>query len=132
MAGPNIASHGPFFQHLARAVTKETRSAFVVLGSADATNLKGLLKHLIQSATQSRDSLNDEEDEVAPESLRPGPRLLNYDLNILSDWFVSQELDQVVVAFRDSEAFDGVLLSEVIQQLRLDVVCLYENLCLHL
>ncbi|KAL8969992.1 MAG: hypothetical protein Q9197_004052 [Variospora fuerteventurae] len=46
------------------------------------------------------------------------PRL-SYDLQILCDHVRSQSIDRVVLAFHDSEAFDGTLLSDLIELISL-------------
>lgn len=43
---------------------------------------------------------------------------LSYDLQILCDHVRSQSIDRVVLAFHDSEAFDGTLLSDLIELIR--------------
>lgn len=102
------------FEHLGRDIVTQTRSAFVLLTSAECPNLKTLLKDLIKNAT-ARSTEDDEDDEVAGNASQKGPKLLNYDLQLLYLWFRIQNLDQVVVAFQDSEAFDGSLLGEAIE-----------------
>lgn len=55
---------------------------------------------------------------MAGNASQKGPKLLTYDLQLLYLWFRIQDLDQLVVAFQDSEAFDGSLLGEAIELLR--------------
>ncbi|EON62045.1 hypothetical protein W97_01264 [Coniosporium apollinis CBS 100218] len=117
VAGPSIASHRTLFEHLGREIVAQTRSAFVLLTSAECPNLKTLLKNLIKNAT-ARSTEEDEDDEVAGNASQKGPKLLTYDLQLLYLWFRIQDLDQLVVAFQDSEAFDGSLLGEAIELLR--------------
>lgn len=105
------------FEHLGREIVAQTRSAFVLLTSAECPNLKTLLKNLIKNAT-ARSTEENEDDEVAGNTSQKGPKLLNYDLQLLYLWFRVQNLDQLVVAFQDSEAFDGSLLGEAIELLR--------------
>lgn len=49
-----------------------------------------------------------------------GPRMLPYDLNVLYQYVLSQKSKSLVLAFRDSEAFDSGVLSDLISLLRLD------------
>jgi origin recognition complex subunit 3 len=43
-----------------------------------------------------------------------GRKLLNYDLEILNGYVKAHGTKKVIVAFQDSEAFDSVLLAELI------------------
>ncbi|KAF4535182.1 Origin recognition complex subunit 3 [Lasiodiplodia theobromae] len=113
VAGPSIASHAQFFDSLAQRTAGEADSAFVALTSSECPNLKTLLKHLIRKATSAED--DDGDELVAPR--RKGPKLLNYDLQLLLDWCKERNPAHVVVTFRDSEAFEGPLLADAIQLL---------------
>lgn len=46
-----------------------------------------------------------------------GPKLLNYDLQILYDYVQAHAVQKVVVGFQDSEAFDASLLADLISQI---------------
>lgn len=115
LAGPSIAAHTTLFEQLAERITEETSMTFALVTSTDAPNLKTVLKAIIKSAT-SRKSLDDDEMELVSAS-RKGPKLLNYDLQLLHDWVQENGVEQVVVSFRDIEAFDSNVLSETIEQL---------------
>jgi origin recognition complex subunit 3 len=116
LAGPSIAAHAIFFDQLSKRIASETAiSTFSLITSTDSPNLKSLLKVLITSAT-TQTSLDDEDEELVSRK-RKGPKLLNYDLQLLYEWVVENGVDQVVVAFRDSEAFDSSVLSETIELL---------------
>ncbi|KAF2088296.1 hypothetical protein K490DRAFT_40083 [Saccharata proteae CBS 121410] len=115
VAGPSIASHGKFFGSLAREVVEETSSCFVSLSSNECPNLKTLLKNLISKATSQ--VAEDEDGEEQLSTRRKGPKLLNYDLQILYEWFQEQDLRHVVVAIQDSEASEGHLLADAISLL---------------
>lgn len=118
LTGPSIASHGLLFDQMAESVMASDRNIFVSLTSNLAPNLKTLLKHLIQKATAS-DLGADEDDEVdAPRTNKKRSRYLNYDLQLLFDYTKDKGVSRVVVAFQDCEAFDGSLLSDVIELLR--------------
>ncbi|OMP87239.1 Origin recognition complex subunit 3 [Diplodia seriata] len=112
VAGPSIASHAQFFDSLAQRTVGEAGSTFVALTSSECPNLKTLLKHLIRKAT----SAEDDGDELVA-TRRKGPKLLNYDLQLLLDWCRERNPARVVVTFRDSEAFEGPLLADAIQLL---------------
>jgi origin recognition complex subunit 3 len=115
IAGPSIASHGPFFARLGRRIKKdETNSAYVVLTSGESPNLKTLLKNLIKKVTSLAE---DDEDEDLDQPARPsrhGPKLLNFDLGHVQEWRKKNHVSSIVVALQDSEAFDAGLLADVI------------------
>lgn len=50
--------------------------------------------------------------------LMKGRKLLNYDLNLLCEYARRRGLQKIVIAFKDSEALDGGLLTELIHLLR--------------
>lgn len=107
-AGPNIASHSTLFRQIASELRHSDSNIFVTLGSSECSNLKSLLKALIAKATA-----RGEEDEVLPLN-RKGPKLLNFDLQLLHDYVKENSIETVVVAFQDTEAFDGHVLSDAI------------------
>ena len=89
---------------------------FVPLSSGNGSNLKAMVKALIQRATSNQSGIDDEADEVQP-SHRKAAKLLDYDLQLLHDHVREQHIQQVVLAFEDTEAFDGELLSALIELL---------------
>lgn len=115
LAGPSIAAHTTLFEQLAERITDEAATTLASITSTDAPNLKTVLKAIIKSATE-RKSVDDNEMELVSAS-RKGPKLLNYDLQLLHDWVQENGVEQVVVSFRDVEAFDSNVLSETIEQL---------------
>ncbi|TID16760.1 Origin recognition complex subunit 3 [Venturia nashicola] len=115
LAGPSIAAHTTLFEQLAERISDETSTSFALVTSTDAPNLKTILKATIKSAT-ARKSVDDDEMDLVSAS-RKGPKLLNYDLQLLHDWVEESGVKQVVVSFRDIEAFDSNVLSETIEQL---------------
>lgn len=120
LVGPNIASHGLLFNQLAtRIQTDERIGPMVVLSSKDATNLKGVLKKLIKDATQE-DHGDDEDVGFLGGQKSQGVKLLNYDLQILQNWYqeLAHEKLKVTVAIQDTEAFDSNLLSDLVSLLR--------------
>ena len=113
VAGPSIASHGPFFERLGRRVI-EKNSTYIVLTSSECPNLKTLLKNLIKKVT-SRNEDDDEDDLGRPAaSSRQGPKLLNYDLGHVQEWQKKNRAASIVVALQDSEAFDVSLLVDMV------------------
>ncbi|OAL07606.1 hypothetical protein IQ06DRAFT_209338 [Phaeosphaeriaceae sp. SRC1lsM3a] len=117
IAGPSIASHGPFFSRLGQKIRNDTDSAYAVLTSGESSNLKTLLKNLIRKITSHAE--DDEEDELdrPATSSRHGPKLLNYDLGHVQEWRKKNRVSSVVVAIQDSEAFDASLIADVVELL---------------
>lgn len=64
ITGTNIASQAMLFEQLAEGLRTNTRSRVVRLRSADAANLKAVLKKVIQDATASG-GLDDDDVEVS-------------------------------------------------------------------
>ena len=114
VAGPSIASHGPFFDRLGRKIKKETNSTYVLLTSGDCPNLKSLLKNLIKKVTSRVD--DDDEDDLGgyKRSSRSGPKVLDFDLAHVHEWQTRNQVEKIVVAIQDSEAFDANLLIEMV------------------
>ncbi|KAF2013289.1 origin recognition complex subunit [Aaosphaeria arxii CBS 175.79] len=117
VAGPSIASHGPFFERLGRRIEKETRSSYLVLTSGESPNLKTLLKNLIKKATSRAENEDEDEESGRPTSTRNGPKILDFDLAHLHDWQEKNQASNIIVAIQDSEAFDAVVLVELIELL---------------
>lgn len=115
VAGPSIASHGPFFERLGRKVTQDESRAFICLTSSECPNLKALLKTLIKKATWRVGEDDEEEDgDRPPSTSRSGSRLLNYDLGHVLEWKKKSRVSSIVVAIQDSEAFDAGLLTDMV------------------
>jgi origin recognition complex subunit 3 len=114
IAGPSIASHGPFFKRLGQNIKTDMDSTYVVLTSAESPNLKTLLKNLIKKVTSHVEE-DDEDDMDRPAtSSRHGPKLLNYDLGHVQEWRKKNRVSSIVVALQDSEAFDAGLLADIV------------------
>lgn len=126
LAGPNIAGHEKLFDQLAARVAVENVGPVVILRSGHASNLKTVLKQLIKSATSRKEGF-DEDDLFSDQTKvwqwsstmtyansQQGPKLLNYDLQILHDYILTNNLKNIVVGFQDSEAFDGNLLADLV------------------
>ena len=128
LSGPGSASSNSLARRVADAVQKQKRRIYVPLDSGSAPHLKAVLKTLIQKATAIT-AEEDEDDELALTS-RKGPRLLNYDLQILYEHVRDRKIEQVVVSFPDTEALSSSLLSELIELMsswldRIPFVCLF-------
>ena len=49
---------------------------------------------------------------------RQSSRRLNYDLQVLCDHVRSHSITKVILAFHDSETFDGALLNDIVEVIR--------------
>ncbi|KAI7082771.1 hypothetical protein KC356_g8097 [Hortaea werneckii] len=116
ITGPS-APHSSIAEQLAKhKASSKPERIFVPLSSGSGSNLKALLKTLIQRGTSRGSALDDETDEVQTFQ-KKGAKLLNYDLQLLHDFVIERKLRQVVVTFDDTEAFDSDLLSELVELL---------------
>jgi origin recognition complex subunit 3 len=128
LSAPGSASLNSLSQRVANSVKSQKRRIYVSLESGSAPHLKAVLKVLIQKATAS--TAEEDEDEELATTSRKGPRLLNYDLEILHEHVRDRKIEQVVVAFPDTEALGSHLLSELIELMsswldRIPFVCLF-------
>lgn len=115
VAGPSIASHGPYFERLGRKIRSDTDSAFVLLSSGECPNLKTLLKNLIKKVTSRIEDEDEDELDRSSKPSRHGPKLLNYDLGHVQEWRRKNRVSSVVVTIQDSEAFDAGLLIDLVE-----------------
>ena len=111
-AGPNAAAHQGIVQQLKQNAITEGRRVFVSLSAGAATNLKAALKFIILKATSQTE---DADDEDAIQTQSKGPKLLNYDLQILANYARDRNLERVVLSIEDTEAFNSEILSELIE-----------------
>ena len=123
LAGPNLASHGIFFKDLLEGLRTDCDGSILVsVTSNESPNLKTILKNIASAVTAGQyqrqpDSSIDEEYVSSMKS--KDRKLLNYDLQILHDWFRDRrKLGKVVVALEDSEAFDNSLIGEIVEIFR--------------
>ncbi|TKX23515.1 origin recognition complex subunit 3 [Elsinoe australis] len=115
VTGPSLGSQGVLTSRIHQAVRKHTRSCFIPFNSGEATNLKAVLKRVNAVATSAEQLDEDEDGEEQVSSGKRGGKLLNYDLRISQQAVEDQGLAKVVIAFQDCEAFDGSLLSDVVE-----------------
>jgi origin recognition complex subunit 3 len=128
LSAPGSSSLNSLSQRVASSVKSQKRRIYVSLESGSAPHLKAVLKVLIQKATAS--TAEDDEDEELATTTRKGPRLLNYDLQILHEHVRDRKIEQVAVAFPDTEALGSHLLSELVELMsswldRIPFVCLF-------
>ncbi|PGH33633.1 origin recognition complex subunit 3 [[Emmonsia] crescens] len=112
--GSNLSSMGRLLDRLHEQMQYDATGQVVALDSGDASNLKTVLKHIIRSGTSVT---NDVDGDRELPTDRAGPKPLAYDLDILHDHIKEKGIRKVVIAFRDSEAFDHGLLADLISLL---------------
>ena len=115
LGGPSLSEHAAFLRQLVEHAGDDRSKCFVQLSSMECPNLKALLKTLISKGIATK---GEWDQDSRSEGKKRGPKTLNYDLQLLRDWVVDNEVAQVIVAFQDSEAFDGAVLAEAIEILR--------------
>lgn len=113
--GPDAASQFSIVDQLSRIPCAQGKRIFVSLTASQGTNLKAVLKTIIQKATAQSEGVDDDDDDRSAN--RSGSKLLNFDLQILSDYVRDRDVKQVVLAIQDTEAIDSLLLSEIIELL---------------
>ena len=113
--GPDAGSNVSITDQLATTQRAHGRRSFVSLSNSSGTNLKAVLKVIIQKATARSEGVDEDEDDQRVS--KKGTRLLNYDLQILYDHVRERELELVVIAIQNTEAWDSDLLSELIELL---------------
>ncbi|KAB8257530.1 origin recognition complex subunit 3 N-terminus-domain-containing protein [Aspergillus pseudonomiae] len=112
--GSNVSSLGRLLAKLNNQLTASEEGGVVILESGDAPNLKATLKNIIRAAVTNTEG-NDGYQNFLTD--REGPRLLGYDLDLLGDYVKRKGIKKLVVAFRDSEAFDPNILTDLLSLL---------------
>lgn len=115
VTGPDDSVTASLFDSIAESANLECRTVLVTLSSGQSPNLKTVLKYINQRATsQKLDSQNDALFDEAKDGRR-----LDYDLQVLHDHVQRHSIDMVLLSFRDSEAFEGKVLDDLVRVLRL-------------
>ncbi|RMJ22478.1 Origin recognition complex subunit [Aspergillus sp. HF37] len=112
--GSNVSSLSRLLRRLNDRLISSEEGGVIVLESGDAPNLKTALKNIIRAAITNTEG-NDGYQSLLND--RDGPRLLGYDLDLLSDYVKKRGVTKMVVALRDSEAFDPGLLTDLLSLL---------------
>ena len=110
MQGPENSASVSLFDSLAENLSNLDDFLCITLTSGQSPNLKTVLRYINQAATSQTDA--------SDEANFKGKHKLNYDLQILHDHVNSKALSKVVLLFEDSEAFEGDLLSDLVDHLR--------------
>ncbi|KAF9894214.1 hypothetical protein FE257_007716 [Aspergillus nanangensis] len=112
--GSNVSSLGRLLSRLNEQLTTTGEGGVVALESGDAPNLKTTLKNIIRAAITNTEG-NDGYQSFLTD--RDGPRLLGYDLDLLGEYVKRKNVKRLVIAFRDSEAFDPSILTDLLSLL---------------
>ncbi|KAJ5166564.1 uncharacterized protein N7482_005345 [Penicillium canariense] len=113
--GSNVSSLSRLLSRLNDQLTTCGQGGVVVLESGDAPNLKTSLKNIIRAAITNTEG-NDGYQKFLTD--RAGPRLLGYDLDLLNDYVQRKGTKKLVLALKDSEAFDPGLLMDLLSLLK--------------
>ncbi|EPS26008.1 hypothetical protein PDE_00944 [Penicillium oxalicum 114-2] len=113
--GSNVSSLSRLLSRLNDQLLSNNEGGVVVLESGDAPNLKTTLKNIIRAVITNTEG-NDGYHKFLTD--RSGPRLLGYDLDLLHDYVQRKGTKKLVLAFRDSEAFDPGLLMDLLSLLK--------------
>ncbi|KAL4774089.1 origin recognition complex subunit 3 N-terminus-domain-containing protein [Aspergillus nidulans var. acristatus] len=108
--GSNVSSLTRLLSRLNDQLTSAGEGGVIVLESGDAPNLKTTLKNIIRAAITNTETNDGYQSFFAD---RQGPRLLGYDLDLLGDYVTRKNVKHLVLAFRDSEAFDPGILTDL-------------------
>ena len=110
LQGPENSASATLLSSLEEVLSGLEHTLLITLTSAQSPNLKTVLTYINRAATNQIDG-NDGATIV-------GNRKLSYDLQTLHDYVKRKALSKVVLLFEDSEAFEGALLSDLIELLK--------------
>ena len=115
IAGPDLASHSIIFRELSESLRSNCNSVLVAVRANESPNLKVVFKHIVAGITNCQ-TTDDDDEHVSLKSR--GRKMLSYDLQIIQDWLKGRNIEKVVVALEDSEAFDNTLIADIVEILR--------------
>lgn len=127
--GSNVSSLSRLLARLNDQLTSSGEGGVVVLESGDAPNLKTSLKNIIRAAVTNTEGNDGYQKFLTDRTVSfvfdtrctytiliddKGPRMLGYDLDLLNDYVQRKGTKKLVLALRDSEAFDPGLLTDLL------------------
>ncbi|PWY71460.1 hypothetical protein BO70DRAFT_414589 [Aspergillus heteromorphus CBS 117.55] len=112
--GSNVSSLARLLARLNDQLSTAGDGGVIVLESGDAPNLKTTLKNIIRFAITNTEGNEGYHNFLTD---REGPRVLGYDLDLLGDYVKRKGAKKLVLAFRDSEAFDPGILTDLLSLL---------------
>ncbi|KAL8862917.1 MAG: hypothetical protein Q9178_000859 [Gyalolechia marmorata] len=124
--GPSNSTYTKIVRSIETRLQKEHDVVVTNIVPSQTTNLKSALKFINNHVTGA--ALTAEEDHLSKHE--KFGRRLNYDLQVVYDHLRSHPKMKVVLAFHDSEAFDGPFLNDIIEVLsswldRIPFVCVF-------
>ncbi|OJJ46290.1 hypothetical protein ASPZODRAFT_133320 [Penicilliopsis zonata CBS 506.65] len=112
--GSNVSALSRLLSRLNSRLTTSGEGGVVAIESGDAHNLKTALKNIIRGAITNTEGSDGFQRFLTD---RAGPRLLGYDLELLSDYVNRKGIKKLVLVLRDSEAFDAGLMIDLLSLL---------------
>lgn len=112
VTGPTLTYQNAFFDRVFKRIGEKSRSLLVLLESGACANLKTLLKEVTRQARNAGEVVRDEEVEAA--GWTSNAKYFDYDLEWVRQRQLAEQFDHVVIAVRDSEAFDIATLAQAI------------------
>lgn len=115
VTGPNLTYQNAFFDRIFNSIRSEKRSLLILLESGACSNLKNLLKEVTRQARTADEVARDEDVDDGRRDVEDSvPRLFDYDLEWVRRRHEKEQFEHVIVAVRDSEAFDTATLAQAV------------------
>lgn len=111
--GPSSDIFPALSRRLGKSLTTKSSRRYVNLRSSSGTNLRRLLQNIV-ATTLNFPSVADESGVSEEPGLSSTFSGASFDLRTFEKRLLEHEVDHVVVAFEDSEAFDGSHLASLI------------------
>jgi origin recognition complex subunit 3 len=108
--GPENSTFTGLYDVLCKDIAKLEHTMCIKLSAGQSPNLKTILRYVNQAATLPVDEPDYGISEIGSK--------MTYDLQMLHLHSKRESLRQVVLLFEDSEAFEGALLSDLINLLK--------------
>ncbi|KAL8682151.1 MAG: hypothetical protein Q9186_001772 [Xanthomendoza sp. 1 TL-2023] len=117
VVGPSNSTYTNIVRSIETHLQPQVDFVVVNIVPSQVVNLKSVLK-LINTHATGAAAIAEEDDGSRHEQ---HGRLLNYDLQILYNHVQYHSTKKVILAFHDSETFDGALLNDIIEVIKFDV-----------
>lgn len=114
VVGPSNSTYTNIVRSVKAQLQEILDVAIVNIIPSQIVNLKSAIKFINTQVTDA--ALTIEEDDMSKHE--QSSRRLNYDLQILGDHVRFHSTAKIILAFHDSETFDGSLLNDIIEVIR--------------
>ncbi|KAL8699426.1 MAG: hypothetical protein Q9224_001418 [Gallowayella concinna] len=121
VVGPSNSTYTNIVRSIETRLQPQVDFVVVNIVPSQVVNLKSVLK-LINTHATGAAAIAEEDDGSRHEQ---HGRLLNYDLQILYNHVQYHSTKKVILAFHDSETFDGALLNDIIEVIKIPCVFLF-------